>query len=171
MFEVKSWLKIINWLTGVLWRTVVGYWCFDNLCWSHLQIQSYYFYYFICKSQCRNLTSMRNSPFALASLKTSLVSLRFSVSGFSQRTCFPLLSASLQSAACWELIELTYTTSTFSSRARSSYPSHLSGHIHKLLLFDRKHLFDREHLCTKKICGPKVMRLFIVQNFCLQRLL
>lgn len=62
------------------------------------------------------------------------------------------LSSSKESASTWD-------------------PSHLSGHIHKLLLFDRKHLFDREHLCTKKICGPKVMRLFIVQNFCLQRLL
>ena len=33
------WLKKIIWVTGVLRRTVVSDWCFDNLCRSHLQNQ------------------------------------------------------------------------------------------------------------------------------------
>ena len=41
-FEHRSnipWLKKITWLVGVLRRTVVGDWCFDNLCRSHFQSQ------------------------------------------------------------------------------------------------------------------------------------
>ena len=33
------WLKKIIWVTGVLRRNVVGDWCFDNLCQSHLHSQ------------------------------------------------------------------------------------------------------------------------------------
>ena len=33
------WLKMIIWVTGFLRRTLVGDWCFDNLCGSHLQSQ------------------------------------------------------------------------------------------------------------------------------------
>ena len=36
IFEVP-WLKMIVWVMGVLRRTVVGDWCFNNLCGSHLQ--------------------------------------------------------------------------------------------------------------------------------------
>ena len=35
----KPWLKKIIWVTGVLRRTVVIDWRFDNLCGSHLQSQ------------------------------------------------------------------------------------------------------------------------------------
>ena len=35
----KTWLKMIIWVIGVLGRTVVGDWRFDNLCGSHLQSQ------------------------------------------------------------------------------------------------------------------------------------
>ena len=41
-FEPRSnipWLKKIFWVTGVLRRTVVSDWRFDNLCGSHLQSQ------------------------------------------------------------------------------------------------------------------------------------
>jgi len=30
-----AWLKMIIWVSGVLIKTVVGEWCFDNLCGSH----------------------------------------------------------------------------------------------------------------------------------------
>ena len=43
LFEVMSssipWLKKIIWVIGVLRRTVVCDWRFDNPCWSHLQSQ------------------------------------------------------------------------------------------------------------------------------------
>ena len=72
-FEPRSnipWLKMIVWVTGILRRTVVDDWCFDNLCGSHLR--SYLLDYEDgFRTGCRNVSRHQQSFSRLQSCRWS----------------------------------------------------------------------------------------------------